>query len=221
MTPHDRESFVNLITDVLAFYGKTVSMFAIGVWWEACRGFELSAIERALSRHAMDPERGRFAPLPGDLVAKLQGTPTDRAAKAWAQVIASASSVGAYTDVVFDDPIIHVVIEDLGGWPAICRTETEKLSYTQHRFTEAYRGYVNRGDLGQYPRKLIGDRSPDETFVARGMTPPKPVLVGNPARAQAVLAGGSSDPRLNVQSLDNAVDRAITALIDKQKDQAA
>src|SRR5690606_19279218 len=156
MTPQDRERFATLITDVLGFYGQSPSMFALTVWWQACQPFELKAVERALGRHAMDPERGQFAPKPADLVRQLQGTPTDRASKAWSTVLDACSRVGAYQDVVFDDPIIHAVVEDLGGWPALCRIDTERLSYTQHRFTEAYRGYANRGDLSAWPRKLGG-----------------------------------------------------------------
>lgn len=221
MNQSDQARFAALLTDVLAFYGQAVSGFALSVWWEACRSFEYEAVQRALSRHAMDPERGMFAPKPADVVRQVQGTPTDRAARAWSITLDAASRVGAYTDVVFDDPIIHACIEDMGGWVALCRTDTERLSYLQHRFTEAYRAYSNRGDLTTYPRKLTGDRSPDEVYQSRGLPPPKPVLIGDPARAQLVLTNGSAAGRLQITSAADAIDSAVARLIDNGRKTAA
>ena len=220
MTPQDRESFAQLLTDVLGFYGQTVSPFALSVWWESCQGLELAALQRALSRHAMDPERGMFAPKPADIVRQVQGTPTDRAARAWSVTLDAASRVGAYSDVVFDDPIIHACIEDMGGWVTLCRTDTDRLSYLQHRFTEAYRGYSNRGDLTQYPRKLTGDRSPDEVYMQRGLPPPKPVLIGDAARAQLVLTNGSASGRLQLTSVGDVL-RGAVGLIESKAEDAA
>ena len=42
--------------------------------------------------------------------------------------------VGAYQSVAFDDPVIHAVIEDLGGWTKLCRSDLKELSYMEHRF---------------------------------------------------------------------------------------
>ena len=221
MHPADLDRFTSLIADVLSFYGQAPSQFALSVWWEACREFEYDAVQRALGRHAMDPERGQFAPKPADLVRQMRGTPTDRAAKAWSVVIASASRVGAYTDVVFDDPIIHAVIEDLGGWPAVCRTETEALSYTQHRFTEAYRAYSNRGDLREWPQKLTGDRSPDDVFLARGKAPPEPMLIGDRERAKRVLRGGSVGSRHQLTKFADSAEGAVAAIAHDSSEDAA
>ena len=221
MTPEDRQRFAELIADVLGFYGQKVSQFGLGVWWQACQPFEFQAVQRALGRHAMDPERGQFAPKPADLVRQMQGTPTDRAAKAWSVVLDACSRVGAYSDVVFDDPIVHAVVEDLGGWPSLCRTDASQLSYTQHRFLTAYGAYVHRDDLGAYPRRLIGDRSPDAVYEQRGLPPPRPVLIGNTAQALQVMAGGSASPRHRLVQLDDAMERAVLRIAEQSREDAA
>lgn len=189
MQHSDMPAFKDLLTDVMAYYGKDVSKFTLQVWWEACKGFALEQISTALRKHATDPDRGQFAPKVADIAKALGGTSADRAALAWGKVLEAMSAVGAYTDVVFDDPAIHAVVEDLGGWPKVCRTELGELSYLQHRFQEAHRAYTDRGQF-DYPRRLAGDRSPDYEYSSRGIPLPRPKLVGNRERALAVLQLG-------------------------------
>jgi len=190
MRTEQADAFTDLLTDVMAYYGKDVSTFMVQVWWSACENFELEQISTALQRHATDPDRGQFAPKVADIVKVLAGTTTDRAALAWGKVHEAMTAVGAYTDVVFDDPAIHAVIEDLGGWPKVCRTDLSELSYTQHRFQEAHRAYTGRGQF-EYQRRLAGDRSPDFEFTSRGIPLPRPALVGDQAKAIAVLKNGN------------------------------
>ncbi len=184
--------FLEVLAGVHDFYGKDMSDFAAELWLEAMRTFDLHQVSKALSGHLMDPDRGQFMPKPADIVRQLQGTQTDRALVAWGKVTAAIGQVGAYTDVVFDDPLIHLCIVDAGGWPKVCRTTYEEQSYLQHRFCEAYRAYARRGDPGEYPARLTGAGSGADDFAKRGMLPPPPTLVGDKALARQVLAGGSA-----------------------------
>lgn len=182
--------FRDLLASALSFYRQDVTPFMLDVWWQACQGYDLEQIRKALTGHAMDPDRGQFAPKPADVVRQLGGTATGRAMLAWGKVLDAMQRVGAYTDVVFDDPAIHAAIEDLGGWPKVCRGETKELSYLQHRFCEAHRAYTGRSNFA-FPRRLVGDRSPDAMFAKRGLPPPKPALVGDPQGCEAVYSGGA------------------------------
>jgi hypothetical protein len=190
MIESDKKPFFALIADVMGFYRQDVSTFALNVWWQACQRFDLEQVSKALTAHAMDPERGQFAPKPADLVRQLEGTATDRAMIAWGKVLVAIQRVGGYTDVVFDDAAIHAVIEDLGGWVKVCRGETKDLGYLQHRFCEAHRAYTAKGQF-DYPRRLMGDRSPDDAYARKGLPPPKPALIGDTARARLVFEGGT------------------------------
>lgn len=196
----DRAAFGQLVTDVLAYYRQDASNFVLDLWWSACHGFELEQISAAMQRHCIDPERGQFAPKVADLARILQGTATDRAAIAWGKVHEAMSAVGGYSDVVFDDPAIHAVIEDLGGWPKVCRTDLEELSYLQHRFCEAHRAYTGRGHF-EYQRRLAGDRSPDFEYTSRGLPLPRPALIGEQKRAIAVLSNGNAAGKTLISSL--------------------
>lgn len=190
MQPPDRAPFAQLITEVLAYYRQDASRFVLDLWWNACQPFDLEQVRAALQRHCTDPERGQYAPKVADLARILQGTSTDRAALAWGKVHEAMSAVGAYQDVVFDDPAIHAVIEDLGGWPKVCRLPLDELGYLQHRFCESHRAYTGRGQF-EYPRRLMGDRSPDHEYRAKGIPLPKPALIGDTQRAKSVFAQGT------------------------------
>lgn len=191
MQSDEFDSFSKLIAAEAEIRGvKPLSEGAILLWWQRLERFDFDRVRDAMQRHAEDGERGRFMPQPADLMRYLEGTASDRAMLAWGKTLEAMSSVGAYSDVVFDDPAIHAVVDDLGGWPKLCRTETKDLGYVQHRFTESYRAYVGRGQF-EYPRILPGDRSPDDLYAKRGLRPPKPAVVGDVERARAVYRSGS------------------------------
>ena len=223
MIDSDKPAFATLMTDALAFYGKDVSRFALDVWWQSCQPFEFDQVARALMRHAMDAERGQFAPKPADIVRQLAGTATDRAMLAWGKAIDAASRVGAYTDVVFDDAAIHAAIEDLGGWPKFCRGDVKDLSYLQHRFTQSYSAYGNKGDF-DYPARLMGDRSPDDVYAKRGLPPPKPAVIGDVEKARAVAQigrRGGKTPIAFTRVVDAIERRDATALLPNEAGETA
>lgn len=187
----------------MAYYRQDASNFTIQLFWNACQNVELEQLQKAFQAHCMDAEKGVFAPKVADIVRVLEGTVTDRAALAWGKVLESLSTVGAYADVVFDDPAIHAAIEDCGGWVKMCRSQTEELSYLQHRFCQSHKAYTGRGTF-EYQRLLRGDRSPDHEFEKRGIPLPKPAFVGNVELARKVYRGGNIGGKtaISFQALD-------------------
>lgn len=214
MQQHDFPAFRDMLTDVMAYYRQDVSRFVLDLWWNACKSFDLQQISKAMQRHATDPEHGQFAPKVADMVRILQGTTTDRASLAWGKVLESMSAVGAYTDVVFDDPAIHAAVEDMGGWPKMCRTDLKEISYLQHRFMQSYRAYAERGQF-DYPRRLAGDRSPDSEYEKAGLPLPRAATIGDKARARLVYQGGGAGKTAisftSIQSLGSEIAAAIEA----------
>lgn len=215
MRQADFRRFGVALTALAELHGREVSEAATTLWWEALKGFDIDQVERALRRCVTDPERGQFMPKPADVIRMLDGTRTDRAAIAWGKVHGAISSVGAYTDVVFDDAVIHAVIDDLGGWPKVCRGELADLGYLAHRFCEAYRAYAARvaaGDPIDYPRLLGGDRSSDETYALRGLRAPTPAVVGDIDQARRVYSGGAIGGKLAITHVALVADSAAASL---------
>jgi hypothetical protein len=213
MQPSDKPRFKNLMTDALAFYRRDLSTFALSVWWQACQNFDFEQVSKAITGHAMDPERGQFPPMPADIVRVLHGTHTDRALIAWGKVLEAIQRVGAYQSVVFDDGAIHAVIDDMGGWPVVCRGDIEDLPHVQRRFCEGYRTYSRRPDLAYAPR-LAGVHERENTLEGRDMQ--APMLIGDPVKAQEVMRGGVETGRTAITPLD-----ALAGVMPKRIGRAA
>ena len=189
MRQDDFERFCQGLSVISDVYGKPMSEGVITLWWKSLESYEFEQVDRAFMLAIKNTNGGQFMPKPADIIRLIDGSAEDRAALAWGKVLEAASSVGAYQDVCFDDPVIHSAIMDCGGWPAICRTETDSLSYAQHRFCEAYRAYIGR--QSDHPGTLRGDRSADSEYEKKGLPVPRPVLIGDSAKAIAVQLAGS------------------------------
>jgi hypothetical protein len=199
MTPNDRTAFADLITGALAFWRQSVSPFSLSVWWQACSPFELEQVAKALTAHAIDADRGRFAPMPADIVRQLQGTQVDRSLLAWGKVYDAIRAVGAYRSVAFDDPAIHAAVEDMGGWPTLCRSQVDELPHMQRRFCDLHRAYSARGEPDRYPPRLVGEHEAANERAGKAVEPP--VLVGDPALAERVMRGGLAGPKTKLTLL--------------------
>lgn len=199
MNESDRAELGTLLTQALAFYGQTLSPFALGVWWQACHGFDIAQVRKALTAHALDPDRGQFAPKPADLVRQLRGTQSDRGLIAWGKVMDAIKRVGAYQSVVFDDGAIHAAIVDIGGWPAVCRSREDELPFLQKRFCDLHRSYSGRPDFA-YPARLSGDHEAQNALNGQRTSPP--MYVGDPDKARSVAALGTAGSKTAITAGD-------------------
>lgn len=216
MKSDDMPEFGRLLNGAMAFYGQSVSEFALSVWWQACQGFELEQVRNAMTAHAMDAERGHFAPKPADIIRQLQGTTSDRALIAWGKAYDAIASVGAYQTVVFDDPAIHSAVSDMGGWPKLCRSSMADLQFTQKRFCDAYRAYAARPE-SVHPAKLVGEH--EQSNAVGGYASAAPTLIGNPERAMQVMLMGANS-RTAVTSSAALAHSAVARLEDMRRSAA-
>lgn len=206
MRDSDREPFYSLVSDVYAFYRVDCTPFALGVWWEACKPFDAAAVKGAFNRHAVNPDNGQFVPKPADIVKLIGGGTQDGALVAWSKVDRAIRSAGPWQSVVFDDPIIHAVIRDMGNWTILCATDSDEYPFKAKEFENRYRGYRIRGDVGEYPRRLIGYSEAHNTGQFK-VDPP--VLIGDPARCARVESGGTERAQIPVQTVAALVHKTL------------
>jgi len=143
MIDQDRKAFSALLADVLGFYGRPVTPFGVGVWWQACLPFELAAVRAAMTAHATDPDRGHFAPMPADVIRHLRGTSTEAAVSAWSRLLDEVRRVGSYGRPEIDAES-RKALDDVGGWGAICRAQEGELPFLAKRFADSF-GAHTRG----------------------------------------------------------------------------
>lgn len=199
MQTDDFEQFSDLIEQVCAFYEKPCSSFVLDVWWMAMKSYDLAAIRDALGKHSVNPDNGQWMPKPADVVRLIEGSTVDSALVAWTKIDRAIQSVGTYATVVFDDPIIHCVVADMGGWPSFGAKSHDEWPFVGKEFQTRYRGIKAARTIPAYPPKLVGIS--DQSNTQRGFKQMNPVLIGNPEAAKSVLIGGDTRPRLTVMNM--------------------
>jgi hypothetical protein len=193
--------FAKALSALAEYYGKELSDGVIALYWQGLSQYGIADLEAAIGRHLQNPDTGQWMPKIADIVRMIDGTTQGAAAMAWAKTMRAVGSVGQYQSLAFDDALIHLVIDDLGGWPGICQVEEAELPFLQKRFETIYRAYKMRGsDVPPHRRYLVGVSEIQNG--AKGYQPDPPRLVGDLERARAVLSGGSDAPRLPIHAAD-------------------
>lgn len=201
MQQSDYDSFVQLVNGMAELYGKSMSPVALALWWNALQPYDLSAVRQGLSRHMQNPDTGQFIPKPADVIKFIGGTTQDGALLAWAKVDRALRSVGTYRSVAFDDPIIHAVIMDMGGWVGLGSKDEREWPFVAKEFENRYRGYRQR-DLPSFSRWLVGIAESSNS--QQGMSIEPPTLIGDVAKARLIMQSGSSTPSIGFTQASEA-----------------
>lgn len=73
MRDSDLGAFTALLDGVWALKGQSLPAAAKAMWFRALGAYPLEAVRAALDAHLGDPDRGRFLPMPADVLAQLAG----------------------------------------------------------------------------------------------------------------------------------------------------
>lgn len=190
MQPTDRARFATLMLALAEYHQRDMSVALIELYWRGLAHFDIEAVDRAVMAHVQNPDSGQFMPKVGELVRMIEGTTGDRAAIAWAKVHRAVTHVGPYQTLVFDDPLIHAVLTDMGGFGLLCNVQTDEMPFRAREFEQRYRGYAARRELPAYLSKLVGEVEAHNRSEGHAGHIPDPVLIGDPEKAAAVMAGG-------------------------------
>lgn len=190
MNDNDKTSFSSCLVGAAEIAGKELSPQAMKLYWEILKKYDLQDVVQGFMSHASNPDVGQFMPKPADIIKAIDGGGVSRSMIAWTKVEKSIRVIGPYQTVVFDDPIIHKVLSDMGGWISFGRVLTEEMPFRANEFNKRYLGYSMRTDL-QYPKKLVGIAEAENLQNKQKVA--DPILIGSPEKAQAVFEGGGKD----------------------------
>ncbi len=148
----DYQKFHETMIALGEIFDKEITSSILSIYWrillphpdEACK----QAFESVISE-------ARFFPRPADLLERLNGHREHRATLAWLQALETIKRVGNYASVQFADPVIHSVIQAMGGWPRFCDGEAKDEKWKQKEFERLYTVIAERP--GKHPEYLHGD----------------------------------------------------------------
>jgi len=184
MIERDDEKFSGMLIAAGELYNKTLSTAVIGIYWNALKNYDLGEVQRAFSSHAADTDNGQFMPKPADLIRHIQGSKEGRALQAWSKVEKAIRTIGHYDSVVFDDPFIHQIIDEMGGWCKVCGTSEDEMPFKSKEFEKRYRAALLSG-LNDIQPILIG--SSDAYNARNGFEVSPPRLVGKEDKCQLIM----------------------------------
>lgn len=199
MTPQDHDTFAKMLLAVGELYGKQVSPTTISLYFKSLIEYDIKDIGRAFNLHVKNPDNGQFFPKPADLVRMLEGNTENQGMLAWVKVREAIGMAGPWRSVTFDDPIIHLVLFDMGGWPKLCDMTADEEPFVAKEFEKRYRAYRVKGRPEKFPSHLPGlaEKQNSGRFAHK-----EPVmLIGVKENANAVLRLGhdqSCRPAVNM-----------------------
>lgn len=106
-------------------------------------------------------------PMPAEIREYCLGTRKEdldlRVAKAVTKIKKAIGSAGMYTTVAFDDPIIHLVIRDFGGWTKLCEKNLDEFeNLLKWDLPKLYKAHASRKNA-EIPTTLKG-KGADKTI---------------------------------------------------------
>lgn len=189
----DLTKFSTVLNGMGELYGKTISELLMDIYWQVLKRFELPTVLQAFEFHINHPDKGQYFPRPSDIVRFIEGSEEDRALQAWTTVVKAITQVGVYRTVVFDDPLIHAVIEDMGGWVKLCEVRFDELSFRAQEFQKRYKAFIHKAPK-RYPKYCCGIIEGENA--RRGYPIAPHLIVGDLKKAEQVMLTGGGLPLL-------------------------
>lgn len=216
--PDDKREFATIMEATMAVYGREVTKPVMQLYWSALVEYDMAAVRRAFGAWIKNPDAGQFPPKPADIIRMIDGATGDRAMVVWSKVDKAIRMVGHYQSVAFDDPVIHRVIDEMGGWRKLASIPSNKdLEFAGLEFVKRYRAYALAGGVSEYPAYLIGES--EAVNGKNGLRGHDPVqLIGDKDRAADVVRLGSSCPTLRItqaRSGQELIGQPVAALLPK------
>lgn len=193
MTQADFKRFSALIQGVAECYGQSLSAQGVILRFVTLERFEYDEVRQAAIA-IIETRKYTTMPTPADFLEHISGgSAEDKAEVEAGKVLQAIGRHGAYSSVVFDDPVTQaVIVQSYGGWPKLCVEcgveETE--NWFRKNFTKTWAAYSRQGvkQSGHLPG--IIEISNYSNGYHEHIPPPK--LVGDPGKAKAVLESGRS-----------------------------
>lgn len=151
----DYEKFAVMMATLAEVFndGKEVSKIKTEIYFKSLESYPIENISQAVTKMISTRVFPSF-PKPAEIIQEINGKAENKATEAWIMAINAIRRAGNYDSVVFADPVIHSVIQVLGGWPKFCEGDAKDEHWKQKEFEKLYAVISSRN--GKHPAYLPG-----------------------------------------------------------------
>jgi hypothetical protein len=212
MQKSDKRKFVEVLTSLSDLYDFPVSKNALQLFWDILKEYPIDAFVAAAKKHT---ETSKWMPKPSDFISAIKSLSTsgeEKAVLAWTAVTKATRSVGGNASVEFDDPLIHAVVRNLGGWSTLCSSSaTYFQNNTRKQFISTYESMYNLCAKGLRVDGLLPleGRTRDRLVQIKTDVPqgPQHLLLGS-AKTEILPEGSKNGDAERVKSLISGISKA-------------
>lgn len=169
----DEPKFKEYMAALCELHDKSLSQLLINLYWKTLEPFTDNDCERAFKELIFS---SKVFPKPVDFIETLKGKKQDQGTLAWLTVVKALRKIGPYQSVTFDDPVIHSIIEAMGGWIKLGTVTEDELKWKQREFERLYSIISGKG--GNHPTYLPGITERDNAANGYSEHIPAPVRIG-------------------------------------------
>lgn len=225
MIKEDKGQFLQILTGLSDLYGAELSKVSITLYWEALKEHRIDLISVAASEHV---KHSQWMPKPSEflsILTKSDMNAEERATLAWGAVSRAAKSIGGYSCVNFDDPLINATIRNQGGWSRICTQPAEHFeSFIRRQFIADYVVLCGAKLSPESLLPLQGTFDKDNPRQIQTGLPPGPghKLLAEVKEKQNLLAAQyEGNPEENLEKVRDIINETLGAASESKEKDAA
>lgn len=175
------KDFCKALAGLGEMFNKPISDTLYELYWESLKDLSFPDFNRAANVLA---RTAKFFPRPVEFREQVLPDVSAQAALAYEKVERAFVQAGIYKSVVFDDPVTHAVIENLGGWVKYNRLTDEESKWWRKDFEKRYQELAPLVVQGKIvaPLMLPGLFAGEGTATEQAKTP---VLIGDSTKILA------------------------------------
>ncbi len=187
-------------------FGQEVSDMKIKVYAKALEDMPLADIERACMELIRSRTTATF-PKVAEIREAATGKVEDKAQIAANKLEKALDLYNGFRSVVFDDPVMHMAIEEMGGWIAINKlVDNGEWKFRRGEFAKTYAACLRNPVI--YPPVLVGESQQAneergftlEWYKERGKKFPEPVYIGDIKTCKQIAAGSEGQKQIGMEA---------------------
>lgn len=181
MKEQDKAEFVKQLTGLAELFDKKISDTLFEIYWQTLNDLPLEDFKRGVSNLALT---SKFFPKPVEFREQVLPNLDAQASLAYDKLHEAYLRLSPYHSVIFDDPVIHAVVNSLGGWIKLAGLTIDDAKWYRKDFESKYKHYAPQIRNLNVPMKLVGQFEIDNSEKFSEFVKP-PQIIGSEVKALA------------------------------------